>query len=84
MAPPLWYAQKYNFEWELGGHCIHDRFYMHQMSLAYMAIFRQASPRPSSPELNAIYRSTAAPSIKPEIILLFTSTFIVFTFTENR
>ena len=43
------------YGWELGGHCIHDGFYMHQVTLAYMTVFRLASLEPglSSPELSA-------------------------------
>ena len=29
------------FDRELGGHCTHDGFYMHQVPLAYMVIFGQ-------------------------------------------
>ena len=51
----LWNTQRYDFEWELGGHCTHDGFYMHQVTLAYMTVFRLASLEPglSSPELSA-------------------------------
>ena len=54
-APPLWYPQGYNFEWELGAYSTHDGFYLHQMPLAYMMVFRQASldPGPSDPKLSA-------------------------------
>ena len=40
------------FEQELGGVCTHDGFYMHQVPLVNMAVFRQASlePMPSGVE----------------------------------
>ena len=33
MAPPLWYLQRFNFEWELVGHCTYNGFYMYQVPL---------------------------------------------------
>ena len=51
IAPPLWYPHRYNFGWELGGHCTHDRFYMHQVPLAYMAVFARRASNSGSPVL---------------------------------
>ena len=45
MAPSLWYPQSYNFEREVGGHCTHSEFYMHQVLLANIEVFCQGSPR---------------------------------------
>ena len=41
LAPLFWYSPQIKFEWELGGLCTHDEFYMHQVPLADMAVFRQ-------------------------------------------
>ena len=45
-----------NFEWEHGGHCIYDAFYMHQVPLAYMEVFRQTSLEPGlcGPKLDVL------------------------------
>ena len=60
---PALYPQKNNFEWELKGHCTHDGFYMHQVLLAYMVVFRHGSlgPGSSGSELSVVAnRATAA------------------------
>ena len=51
-----WYPQRYNFEWELEKHCSRDGFYMYQVPLVYMAVFRLVSlePGPSGPELSVL------------------------------
>ena len=56
MPPNLWYPQRYNFEWELGGYCTHEGFYMHQVPLMYMAVLNQVilEPGPSGLELSAL------------------------------
>ena len=56
MALPLWYPQRSNFEWEHGGYCTHDEFYMHQCHLVYMAVFLQANLEhgPSGLELSTL------------------------------
>ena len=56
---------------ELGAHCTHDGFYMHQVLLAYMAVFHQANlePGPSGPELSAHptrpLRASSSPTLNP-------------------
>ena len=44
---PALVPQKYNFESDFGGNCTHIGFCMHQLLLAYMAVFRQATFEPS-------------------------------------
>ena len=48
---------------KLGGHCTHERFYMHQVPLAYLAVFRQTGLEPglSGPELRTL--STGQPQL---------------------
>ena len=46
LVPP-----KINFNRKAGRHCSCDGFYMHQMPLAYMAVFRQASLESGPPGL---------------------------------
>ena len=68
----LWNTQRYDFEWELGGHCTRDGFYMHQVTLAYMAVYRQVSLESghSDTEQSALTTGPLLPAINRTIFKL--------------
>ena len=67
------------FRWKLGGHYPRYGFYLHQGSLAYMAVLLSASlePKPSGMELSALPTGSPLPGESRLIIKLnFILTFI--------
>ena len=77
------------YGWGFGGQFIHDEFYMHQVPLSYLAVFRQASlePGPSGLDLRTLPTGQPRPlkiMVKNYPSELFTVLYVKFKNTIKK
>ena len=53
------------FDRELGGHCAHDGFYLHQVPLEYMAVLARRGSNPGPPIRSCVVYSTDWVNVAP-------------------